>query len=70
MKKHRFWAWAGVVCMMMAMLTGYKRKNTKQKKRGFYTFHKLQHNPNTKKTQSFFIQLCKKIFKNAHFIRK
>ena len=24
MKKHRFWAWAGVVCMMMAMLTGYK----------------------------------------------
>ena len=26
MKQHRFWAWAAVICMIMVMLTGYKRK--------------------------------------------
>lgn len=24
MKQHRFWAWAAVVCMAMALYTGYK----------------------------------------------
>ena len=26
MKQHRFWAWGAVFCMVMVMLTGYKRK--------------------------------------------
>lgn len=26
MKQHRFWAWCAVFCMVMVMLTGYKRK--------------------------------------------
>ena len=26
MKQHRFWAWGAVFCMIMVMLTGYKRK--------------------------------------------
>ena len=27
MKQHRFWAWGAVICMVMVMITGYKRKN-------------------------------------------
>ena len=26
MKQHRFWAWGAVICMIMVMITGYKRK--------------------------------------------
>ncbi|WP_275443517.1 DUF6219 family protein [Petralouisia muris] len=26
MKNHRFWAWAAVICMVMAIYTGYKHK--------------------------------------------
>ena len=26
MKQHRFWAWGAVICMIMVMVTGYKRK--------------------------------------------
>jgi hypothetical protein len=26
MKQHRFWAWGAVICMVMVMITGYKRK--------------------------------------------
>ena len=26
MKQHRFWAWAALICMALAMLTGIKRK--------------------------------------------
>ena len=26
LKQHRFWAWAAVICMVMVMVTGYKRK--------------------------------------------
>ena len=26
MKHHRFWAWGAVICMIMVMITGYKRK--------------------------------------------
>lgn len=26
LKQHRFWAWAAVICMIMVMVTGYKRK--------------------------------------------
>ncbi|MDE7312228.1 MAG: hypothetical protein K2N87_11530 [Eubacterium sp.] len=26
MKKHRFWAWAAVICMAMAIYTGYKHQ--------------------------------------------
>ena len=26
LKQHRFWAWAAVICMVMAMVTGCKRK--------------------------------------------
>lgn len=26
MKQHRFWAWGAVICMIMALVTGYKRK--------------------------------------------
>ena len=26
MKSHKFWAWAAVFCMLMVMITGYKRK--------------------------------------------
>ena len=25
LKQHRFWAWAAVICMVMVMVTGYKR---------------------------------------------
>ena len=25
-KQHRFWAWGAVICMIMVMVTGYKRK--------------------------------------------
>lgn len=25
MKKHKFWAWAAVICMLMAILTGHGR---------------------------------------------
>lgn len=28
MEKHKFWAWAAVVCMLMAIYTGYKQKKT------------------------------------------
>ena len=27
MKQHRFWAWGAVICMLMVMITGYKRKS-------------------------------------------
>ena len=26
MKKHRFWVWCAVICMIMALITGYRRK--------------------------------------------
>ena len=26
MKNHKFWAWAAVICMVMAFYTGYKHK--------------------------------------------
>lgn len=26
MKKHKFWAWAAVICMLMAILTGYRHE--------------------------------------------
>lgn len=26
MKRHKFWAWASVVCAIMTMYTGYKHK--------------------------------------------
>lgn len=26
LKQHRFWAWGAVICMIMVMITGYKRK--------------------------------------------
>ena len=26
MKQHRFWAYASVICMLMAMYTGYKHR--------------------------------------------
>ena len=26
LKQHRFWAWGAVICMVMVMITGYKRK--------------------------------------------
>ena len=26
MQKHKFWAWAAVICMLMAILTGYKHE--------------------------------------------
>ena len=26
MKRHRFWAWGAVICMVMVMITGYKHK--------------------------------------------
>ena len=26
MKQHRFWAWGAVICLLMVMITGYKRK--------------------------------------------
>ncbi len=26
MKKHRFWAWGAVVCMVMAVITGYRHR--------------------------------------------
>ena len=26
LKQHRFWAWGAVICMIMVMVTGYKRK--------------------------------------------
>ena len=26
MKQHHFWAWGAVICMVMVMITGYKRK--------------------------------------------
>ena len=29
MKQHRFWAWGAVICMIMVMVTGYKRKSGK-----------------------------------------
>ena len=29
MKQHRFWAWGAVICMIMVMVTGYKRKEGK-----------------------------------------
>ena len=33
MKQHRFWAWGAVICMVMVMITGYKRNNIEQKGR-------------------------------------
>ena len=27
MKQHRFWAWAAVICMAMALLTGYQKND-------------------------------------------
>ena len=29
MKQHRFWAWGAVICMIMVMVSGYKRKEGK-----------------------------------------
>ncbi len=26
MKKHRFWAWAMIVCLLMTVYTGYKHQ--------------------------------------------
>ena len=26
MKQHRFWAWGAVICMVMALITGYRHK--------------------------------------------
>ena len=26
LKQHRFWAWGAVICMLMVMVTGYRRK--------------------------------------------
>ncbi len=26
LKQHRFWAWGAVICMVMVMITGYRRK--------------------------------------------
>ena len=26
MKKHKFWAWAAIICMAMSVYTGYKHK--------------------------------------------
>ncbi|MGN0347949.1 MAG: DUF6219 family protein [Roseburia sp.] len=26
MEKHKFWAWASVICMLVAIYTGYKHK--------------------------------------------
>ncbi|WP_368233348.1 MULTISPECIES: DUF6219 family protein [Anaerotruncus] len=26
MKQHKFWAWAAILCMAMAMLTGHRHK--------------------------------------------
>ena len=30
MKQHRFWAWGAVICMIMVMVTGYKRNKGKE----------------------------------------
>ncbi len=30
MKNHKFWAWAAVICMVMAFYTGYKHKWAKE----------------------------------------
>ena len=32
MKQHRFWAWGAVICMVMVMITGYKRKQVHSRK--------------------------------------
>ena len=26
MKHHRFWAWGAVICMVMAIITGYRHR--------------------------------------------
>lgn len=26
MQKHKFWAWAAVICMLMAIFTGYRQE--------------------------------------------
>ena len=43
MKQHRFWAWGAVICMVMAIATGYRRRGDQAavqqgRKKGLYAY--------------------------------